>query len=35
VEKIKRVQYGPLMLDVPAGNYRPLTVREVAKLKSL
>src|SRR5271154_1183437 len=35
VEKIKRVQYGPLVLDVPAGNYRPLTVREVAKLKSL
>jgi 23S rRNA pseudouridine2605 synthase len=35
VEKIKRVQYGPLTLDVPAGNYRPLTIREVAKLKSL
>jgi 23S rRNA pseudouridine2605 synthase len=35
VEKIKRVQYGPLVLDVPTGNYRPLTVREVAKLKSL
>src|SRR5882762_7901992 len=35
VEKIKRVQLGPLVLDVPAGKYRALTVREVAKLKSL
>ena len=35
VEKIKRVQLGPLVLDVPPGKYRPLTVREVAKLKSL
>ena len=35
VEKIKRVQLGPLVLDVPSGKYRALTVREVAKLKSL
>src|SRR6267154_2700538 len=35
VEKIKRVQLGPLVLDVAPGKYRPLTVREVAKLKSL
>ncbi len=35
VEKIKRVQLGPLVLDVPPGKYRALTVREVAQLKSL
>lgn len=35
VEKIKRVKLGPLELDVPPGKFRPLTVREVAKLKSL
>src|SRR6266478_3722028 len=35
VEKIKRVQFGPLVLHVAPGKYRPLTVREVAKLKSL
>jgi len=35
VEKIKRVQLGPLVLDVPPGKYRPLTVREVAQLKNL
>jgi len=35
VEKIKRVQLGPLKLDVPPGKIRPLTVREVAQLKSL
>jgi 23S rRNA pseudouridine2605 synthase len=35
VEKIKRVQLGPLKLDVPPGKVRPLTVREVAQLKSL
>ena len=35
VEKIKRVQLGPLVLDIPPGKYRPLTVREVAQLKSL
>jgi 23S rRNA pseudouridine2605 synthase len=35
VEKIKRVQLGPLVLDVAPGKFRALTVREVAKLKSL
>ena len=35
VEKIKRVQLGPLLLDVPPGKYRPLTVREVAQLKNI
>ena len=35
VEKIKRVQLGPLVLDIPPGKYRALTVREVAQLKSL
>jgi len=34
VEKIKRVQFGPLALDVPPGKFRPLTDREVAQLKS-
>ena len=33
VEKIKRVQLGPLKLDVPPGQFRPLTIREVAQLK--
>jgi 23S rRNA pseudouridine2605 synthase len=35
VEKIKRVQLGPLVLNVAPGKFRALTVREVAKLKSL
>jgi 23S rRNA pseudouridine2605 synthase len=35
VEKIKRVQLGPLALDVPPGKFRALTLTEVAKLKSL
>jgi 23S rRNA pseudouridine2605 synthase len=35
VEKIKRVQLGPLVLDVAPGKFRALTEREVAKLKSL
>jgi 23S rRNA pseudouridine2605 synthase len=35
VEKIKRVQLGPLVLDVAPGEFRSLTVREVAKLKSV
>ena len=35
VEKIKRVQLGPLVLDVAPGKFRALTVREVAKLNSL
>jgi 23S rRNA pseudouridine2605 synthase len=34
VEKIKRVKYGPLQLDVESGKYRPLTDAEVAKLKA-
>jgi 23S rRNA pseudouridine2605 synthase len=33
VEKIKRVRYGPLELDVETGKYRPLTAAEVARLK--
>lgn len=35
VEKIKRVQMGPLVLDVEPGRYRTLTEREIAKLKEL
>ena len=34
VEKIKRVRYGPLSLDVPPGELRRLSVGEVAKLKA-
>jgi 23S rRNA pseudouridine2605 synthase len=34
VEKIRRVQYGPLSLDVPPGEFRSLTLEEIAKLKS-
>ncbi len=34
VEKIKRVQFGPLRLDVPPGKFRPLSDREVAQLKT-
>ncbi len=33
VEKIRRVQYGPLTLDVPPGEFRSLSLQEVAKLK--
>jgi len=33
VEKIKRVGYGPLWLDVAAGAFRPLDAREIEKLK--
>ena len=33
VEKIKRVRYGPLMLDVEPGEFRHLTAPEVAQLK--
>src|SRR3974390_1134118 len=33
VEKIKRVKYGPLALDVPPGEFRRLTLEEIAKLK--
>jgi 23S rRNA pseudouridine2605 synthase len=34
VEKIKRVRYGPLKLDVPPGKFRSLTLKEVELLKS-
>ena len=34
VEKIKRVKYGPLTLDVPPGKFRSLTLREIERLKS-
>src|SRR5262249_53783141 len=34
VEKIRRVQYGPLSLDVPPGEFRSLTLEEVARLKA-
>jgi 23S rRNA pseudouridine2605 synthase len=35
VEKIKRVQLGPLTLDIPSGKFRSLTEREVHRLKNL
>jgi 23S rRNA pseudouridine2605 synthase len=35
VEKIKRVRYGPLELDVHPGKFRKLSIEEVTKLKSL
>jgi 23S rRNA pseudouridine2605 synthase len=34
VEKIKRVRYGPLSLDIPPGEFRRLSTGEVEKLKS-
>lgn len=34
VEKIKRVRYGPLQLDVEVGQFRHLTTQEVAQLRS-
>ena len=34
VEKIKRVRFGPLQLDVPPGKYRQLKPLEVAKLRA-
>ena len=34
VEKIKRVKYGPLQLDVEAGEFRHLTAPEVTQLKA-
>ena len=34
VEKIRRVQYGPLALDVPPGEFRSLTLQEIAELKA-
>jgi 23S rRNA pseudouridine2605 synthase len=33
VEKIKRVRYGPLQLDIEAGRFRPLTAGEVESLR--
>jgi len=33
VEKIQRIQFGPLKLDVPPGKFRPLTPQEVKELK--
>ncbi|MGO9519512.1 MAG: pseudouridine synthase [Candidatus Korobacteraceae bacterium] len=33
VEKIKRVRYGPLQLDVEPGKFRHLTAKEVGQLK--
>jgi 23S rRNA pseudouridine2605 synthase len=33
VEKIKRVRYGPLVLDTPPGKFRSLTLQEISKLK--
>lgn len=35
VEKIKRVRYGPLQLDVHPGEYRKLSADEVTKLQQL
>jgi len=34
VEKIKRVKYGPLSLDLPPGEFRRLTIGEIAKLQA-
>ena len=34
VEKIRRVRYGPLLLDVPPGESRKLTPEEVRRLRS-
>jgi 23S rRNA pseudouridine2605 synthase len=34
VEKIRRVRYGPLELDVPPGEFRQLRMLEVAKLQA-
>src|SRR5260370_39246858 len=34
VEKIRRVHYGPLALDVPPGEWRNLTLLAVAQLKT-
>jgi 23S rRNA pseudouridine2605 synthase len=35
VEKIKRMQLGPIVLDVPPGKFRPLTKSELFQLKNL
>jgi 23S rRNA pseudouridine2605 synthase len=34
VEKIKRVRYGPLTLDVPPGQFRSLTLAEIDRLRT-
>jgi 23S rRNA pseudouridine2605 synthase len=34
VEKIKRVRYGPLSLDIPPGEFRRLTAAEIEKLNA-
>jgi 23S rRNA pseudouridine2605 synthase len=34
VEKIKRVKYGPLTLDVPLGEFRSLTLQETDRLRT-
>jgi 23S rRNA pseudouridine2605 synthase len=34
VEKIRRVRYGPLTLDVPPGEFRMLSQQEISRLKS-
>ena len=34
VEKIRRVGYGPLTLDVPPGKFRPLSTQEVTRLNA-
>jgi 23S rRNA pseudouridine2605 synthase len=34
IEKIKRVRYGPLQLDVEAGQFRHLSAEEVAQLRA-
>ena len=34
VEKIKRVRYGPLSLDIPPGEFRRLSTGEIEKLKA-
>jgi 23S rRNA pseudouridine2605 synthase len=35
VEKLRRVRYGPLTLDVPPGTHRTLSPAEIAKLKQI
>jgi 23S rRNA pseudouridine2605 synthase len=34
VEKIKRVRYGPLTLDVPTGEFRSLNLQEIDRLRT-
>jgi 23S rRNA pseudouridine2605 synthase len=34
VEKIRRVRYGPLTLDVPPGAFRQLSLAEIQRLKA-